>query len=307
MPFAEASLIAFLQRHAAQGPDVAVGIGHDAAVVRAPSGDGLVLKSDQTIEDVHFTRGEAPWELFGRKAIARVLSDLGAVGARPIACLCSLAVPDDVDEEAARAVLRGVLSLADGAPTSLVGGDLARSPRGVCIDVSALGFLDGRAPMLRAGARPGDALVVTGPLGRSRDGHHLRFPPRWREGMALAGSGGVRACIDLSDGLGRDVHHLAAASGVGARIAARRLPRRRGADGTPATVAQALHDGEDFELLFAAAPADLLRLRALPALAGVELTEVGVCTPATEGVVVVHDDGAVEPLPPGGYQHHFGG
>lgn len=307
MSFAEASLVAFLQRHAAQGPDVAVGIGHDAAVVRAPGGDGLVLKSDQTIEDVHFTRGEAPWELFGRKAIARVLSDLGAVGARPIACLCSLALPDDVDEEAARAVLRGVLSLADGAPTSLVGGDLARSPRGVCIDVSALGFLDGRTPMLRAGARPGDALVVTGPLGRSRDGHHLRFTPRWREGVALAGSGGVRACIDLSDGLGRDVHHLAAASGVGARLDARRLPRRRGADGTPATVAQALHDGEDFELLFAAAPADLLRLRALPALAGVELTEVGVCTPASDGVVLVHDDGAVEPLPPGGYQHHFGG
>jgi thiamine-monophosphate kinase len=307
MPFAEASLIAFLRRHAAQGADVAVGIGHDAAVVRSPSGDGLVLKSDQTIEDVHFTRGEAPWELFGRKAIARVLSDLGAVGARPIACLCSLAVPDDVDEEAARAVLRGVLSLADGAPASLVGGDLSRSPRGVCIDVSALGFLEGRAPMLRAGARPGDALVATGPLGRSRDGHHLRFTPRWREGVALAGSGRVRACIDLSDGLGRDVHHLAAASGVGARLDARRLPRRCGADGAPATVAQALHDGEDFELLFAAAPADVPHLRTLPALAGVELTEVGVCTQATDGIVLVREDGAVEPLPPGGYQHRFGG
>lgn len=307
MPFSEASLVDFLRRRAARGPEVAVGIGHDAAVVRSPHGDGLVLKSDQTIEDVHFTRGEAPWELFGRKAVARVLSDLGAVGARPVACLCSLALPDDVDEAMARAILAGVMELADGAPASLVGGDLARSPRGVVIDVSALGFLESRAPMLRAGARIGDALVVTGPLGCSRDGHHLRFTPRWREGMALAESGLVRACIDLSDGLGRDVHHLAAASGVGVRLDASALPRRRGADGAPATVAQALHDGEDFELLFAVAATDLPRLRALPALRDVTLAEIGVCTPATDGVVLAREDGAVEALPPGGYQHRFGG
>lgn len=307
MPFSEASLVDFLRRRAARGPEVAVGIGHDAAVVRSPHGDGLVLKSDQTIEDVHFTRGEAPWRLFGRKAVARVLSDLGAIGARPVACLCSLALPDDVDEAAARDILDGVMELADGAPTSLVGGDLSRSPRGVVIDVSALGFLEGRAPMLRAGAQPGDALVVTGPLGRSRDGHHLRFTPRWREGMALAASGLARACIDLSDGLGRDVHHLAAASGVGVRLDARALPRRRGADGGLATAAQALHDGEDFELLFAVAAADLPRVRALPALAGVALAEVGVCTRAADGVVLAREDGAVEAMPPGGFQHRFGG
>ncbi|MBM3972664.1 MAG: thiamine-phosphate kinase [Planctomycetes bacterium] len=306
MPYSEAFLVDFLRRRAARGPEVAVGIGHDAAVVRSPCGDGLVLKSDQTIEDVHFTRGEAPWELFGRKAVARVLSDLGAIGARPVACLCSLALPDDVDEAAARAILTGVMELADGAPTSLVGGDLSRSPRGVVIDVSALGFLEGRAPMLRAGARPGDALVVTGPLGRSRDGHHLRFTPRWREGVALAASGLVRACIDLSDGLGRDAHHLAAASNIGVRLEARALPRRRGADGVLATVAQALHDGEDFELLFAVAPSDLPRLRALPGLADVELAEIGACTAATSGVVLAREDGAVEALPPGGFQHHLG-
>ncbi len=306
MPFSEASLVEFLRRSAARGPAVEVGIGHDAAVVRSPRGDGLVLKSDQTIEDVHFTRGEAPWELFGRKAVARVLSDLGAVGARPIACLCSLALPDDVDEASAKAILAGVMALADGAPTSLVGGDLSRSPRGVVIDVSALGFLEGRTPMLRAGARPGDALVVTGPLGRSRDGHHLRFAPRWREGIALAASSMVRACIDLSDGLGRDVHHLATASGVGVRIDARALPRRRGADGTPATVAQALHDGEDFELLFAIGADDLARLRTLPDLAAVSLQQVGVCTDAAAGVVLTREDGVVEALPPGGFQHRFG-
>jgi thiamine-monophosphate kinase len=307
MAFSEASLVEFVRARAARGGDVVVGIGHDAAVVRSPHGDGLVLKSDQTIEDVHFTRGEAPWDLFGRKALARVLSDLGAVGARPVACLCSLALPDDVDEAAARAILDGVMALADGAPTSLVGGDLSRSPRGVVIDISALGFLEGRAPMLRSGARPGDALVVTGPLGRSRDGHHLRFTPRWREGVALAASGLAHACIDLSDGLGRDVHHLAGASGVGARIDAPSLPRRRGADGRPATVAEALHDGEDFELLFAAAPADLPRLRALPEFADVTLAQVGVCTEATAGVVLTREDGAIEPLAPGGYQHRFGG
>ena len=117
-----------------------------------------MLKSDQTIEDVHFTRGEAPWELFGRKAIARVLSDLGAVGARPIACLCSLALPDDVDEEAARAVLRGVLSLAEGMAAFALAGMLALTAgrdAGVAAHAAALA-----APLAIGLASAGAALLV---------------------------------------------------------------------------------------------------------------------------------------------------
>jgi thiamine-monophosphate kinase len=306
MAFSEGSLIRFLASRARCGSLVEVGIGHDAAVVRSRAGDGLVLKSDQTIEDVHFRRTEAPLGLFGRKALARVLSDLGAVGARPIACLCSAALPDDLDEQGAHALFDGLLALADGDTISLVGGDLSRSPHGIHLDVAALGYLDGRTPMLRSGARRGDALVVTGPLGGSRAGHHLRFEPRWRQGVALAGSGLVHACIDLSDGLARDLHHVVQASRVGARLDAEALPRRLLPDGQRASIAQALHDGEDFELLFAAPPTALPVLAALPEFAAVALTRIGTVVEPGQGVSLVDGQGATTPLPHGGFEHQFG-
>jgi thiamine-monophosphate kinase len=307
MPFTEGALVDWLEQRAPRGPEVVVGIGHDAAVLRVPSGEGLVLKSDQTIEGVHFTRAEAPLALAGRKALARVLSDLGAVGARPIAALCSAALPDDLSESGARELFDGLLELARAHGVSLVGGDLSRSPRGIALDVCGFGLMEGRTPMLRSGARPGDALLVTGPLGGSRAGHHLRFEPRWREGVALAESGRVHACIDLSDGLARDLHLLARSSKVGARIDVEALPRRTLQAGARASVEQALHDGEDFELLFAAAPADVGGLLALPRLSRVALTRIGVVTPAPEGVALVDGSGRASPLRPGGFEHRFGG
>jgi thiamine-monophosphate kinase len=306
MPLSEQSIVEFLKRAAVNGPAVEVGIGHDAAVVRSPSGDGLVLKCDQTLEEVHFARHEQPFELVGRKALARVLSDLGAVGARPIACLCSLALPDDVKEGDVQALFRGLLELAQRDGVSLVGGDLSRSTRGVVVDVSALGFLEGRTPMLRRGAQTGDLLVVTGPLGGSREGWHLRFEPRWREGIALAASGAVHAAIDLSDGLARDLHHVARASNVGARIELAALPLRGLSGGGRATVAQALQEGEDFELLLALAPERFADVARLPELKQVTLTQIGVVTPAHAGVVTVDAHGNVTALPAGGYQHQLG-
>jgi thiamine-monophosphate kinase len=305
MPFTERSLIDYLRSRAAPHAAVVVGIGHDAAVVRAPGGEAMALKSDQTIEDVHFTRGEAPLGLVGRKALARVLSDLGAIGARPLAALCSAALPADLDEAAARALFDGLLALAEEHGVALVGGDLARSPRGIALDVAALGAMEGRAPMLRSGARPGDALVVTGPLGGSRAGHHLRFDPRWREGVALARSGLVHACIDLSDGLARDLRQLAAESRTGARIDAAKLPRRRLFGGALATVEQALQDGEDYELLFAAPRAALPELTALPELKNVTLTAIGEVVAGGE-LTLAGEMGGVAPLPTGGFEHRLG-
>ena len=306
MAFQEQSIVEYLLRAAARGPAVEVGIGHDAAVVRSPKGDGLVLKCDQTIEDVHFVRSEQPLGLVGRKALARVLSDLGAVGARPVACLCALALPDGVTEADVRALFDGMLELARRDGVSLVGGDLSRTRGGIALDVSALGFLEGRRALLREGAQPGDVLAVTGPLGGSREGWHLRFEPRWREGIALAESGAVHAAIDLSDGLARDLHHVCRASKVGARVELARLPLRALAGGKAETVAQALHDGEDFELLLALAPDRFEEVAQLPALASVHVTRIGVVTAAEAGVQAVDAAGNVTDLPPGGYQHRFG-
>ena len=306
MALTERSLVAWLESRAPRGPEVAVGIGHDAAVVRSPAGEGLVLKSDQTIEGVHFLRGEQPWEQVGRKALARVLSDVGAVGGRPVAALCSLALPADVGETEVHALFEGLLALAQPHGVSLVGGDLSRSPRGVAIDVAGLGFMEGRTPLRRDGARPGDLVVVSGPLGGSRAGHHHAFEPRWRLGIALAASGAVTSSIDLSDGLARDLRQIAAASRVGARVELARLPLRPLDGGARATVAQALHDGEDYELLFTVAPDRWRALASLPELAALPHAVLGSITSEREGIVAVSADGRVGPLPAGGFEHALG-
>jgi thiamine-monophosphate kinase len=148
--------------------------------------------------------------------------------------------------------------------------------------------------------------VVTGPLGGSRTGHHLRFEPRWREGVALAASGLVHACIDLSDGLARDLHHIARASNVGARVDTQALPLRVLPNGGRATAVQALQDGEDFELLFALPPAAIASLAARPELSAVTLVRIGTVVPPGDGVTLVDAAGGSTPLSPGGFEHRFG-
>ena len=134
-------------------------------------------------------------------------------------------------------------------------------------------------------------------------GHHLEFEPRWRAGMALAAEDAVHAAIDLSDGLGKDLHHVLQASGVGARVDAAAIPRRRLPAG-PVSLEAALHDGEDFELLLAIDPLAEERLRHLPALADLEIRRIGTVTAGPDAVLVA-DDGAVTPFPPGGYEHRL--
>jgi thiamine-monophosphate kinase len=303
MDQSESEFLRWLQRRVPRGAGVQVGIGDDAAVLQPPHGGALVMASDQTVEGVHFLRAEASWKLVGRKALARNLSDLAAMGARPWVALLSAALPADLADEVVRELFEGVIELAEQESTSLVGGDLCRSTGGVSLDVSVVGCMEGRDPLLRSGARVGDELLVTGDLGGSRRGHHLRFQPRWREAIALADSGAVHAAIDLSDGLGRDLPQLAEASHVGFVLEVDRLPRRSDTAGNPESVSAALNDGEDFELLLAVQPGFLEELRALPELEHTALTRIGVVT--QEGQSLQSGDGSVTPLVSGGYEHRF--
>lgn len=278
-------------------PGVVLGVGDDGAVLDPGHRGPLVLATDQTLEDVHFTVGPASWRQVGRKALARNLSDLAAMGARPWVALLSVAWPGQHPDEGLRELFQGLLEHGAENETALVGGDLSRSPSSVCVTVTVAGLLEGRTPLTRGGASVGDELFVTGALGASGTGHHLTFTPRWREGLALAQSGVVHAALDLSDGLARDLPRMTSVSAVGARIDGRRLPRRAGAN-----LDQCLHDGEDFELLFAAAPGteDIL-VRALAPLA---VTRIGVCT---EGPLeMLDEEGAVTRWPEGGYEHTLG-
>jgi thiamine-monophosphate kinase len=214
---------------------VVLGIGDDAAVLD----DGTVVSTDILVEGVHFDLGRTSPRDVGHRAATANLSDLAAMGARPVALLAAFGLPSGFD--AAAEIAAGMRE--HGVP--IAGGDLSRAPV-LIVSVTALGRSE--RPVRRSGGRPGDLLVVTGPLGgQAAAGYAHRVMPRTDEGCALASV--ATAMIDLSDGIATDAARLARASGTGAVIELERLPRAPGA-----TVEQAATGGEDYELLAAVPP-----------------------------------------------------
>lgn len=268
------------------GEGVVLGVGDDCAVLTPPPGERLVATVDMLVEGVHFHRSALDGEGLGRRALAVNLSDIASMGARPLWALVSLGLPAWVDDGFLAALYRGIGDLATRYGLAVVGGNLTRLPERLAIDITVVGAA--ARPVARGGARPGDALYVTGCLGAAAaelaGGRHREPEPRLSEGRALAASGGVRAMIDISDGLVQDLGHVCAASGVGAALAAGSIPVAAGA-----TLEQALYGGEDYELLLAAEPAARLPL---------PLYRIGELRPAGEGLTL---DG--RPLPVRGWDH----
>lgn len=222
---------------AGEAPSVAsgdVGIGDDAAVV-----DGLLLAIDTLVAGVHFPAREAKLEDVGWKSVVVNASDIAAMGGRPRHCVVSVAGPPDIDLQL---LYRGIAEASAEYHCPVVGGDLTNAGE-VMVTVAMTGAVDGAA-VLRSGARAGDKLYVTGPLGAAAaSGWTIRPRARVEEGVA-ARRIGATAMIDVSDGLAADVGHLATASDVG--VVLEDVPVAPGA-----TLEQALGGGEDFELVFA--------------------------------------------------------
>jgi thiamine-monophosphate kinase len=245
----EASLLSAIEARArrmgvAAGNGVITGIGDDCAVFRQKgAASDLIFTTDMMHEGVHFRWDEEPADV-GHKALARSLSDCASMGARPLFCLVSLAMP----AEAARwaeGFYQGLLKLARTHGVVLAGGDLASAERISC-DVMVCGEAPRGKALLRSAARPGERLCVSGPLGKAalaldRRGRFLP-QPKLALGAALR-QAGVRCAMDLSDGLSLDLARLALASGCAAEVSD--VPVARGA-----TLQHALHGGEDYELLF---------------------------------------------------------
>jgi thiamine-monophosphate kinase len=251
--------------------------GDDCAVVRAAlrGGKYLLLKSDCVIEGRHF-QPDTPAAQVGWKALARPLSDIAACAGRPLHALITIALPGDTTTARARGIYRGLGRCAAEFGVLIVGGETARTDGPVMIAVSLTGEVAPKRCCLRSAGKAGDALFVTGRLGGSlATGHHLNFRPRLSEARWLAKNFKIRAMMDLSDGLGADLPRLALASGVGFQIDPEALPR---ADGV--TPEQAMHDGEDYELLFSLPAADALELSAQWAekFPDVALTRIGELT-----------------------------
>jgi thiamine-monophosphate kinase len=224
------------------------GVGDDCAVLDAPRrGEVWLLKTDAVVEGVHFARS-TPAALVGRKAMARCLSDIAAAGGTPRAALVTLAAPGEMPLARVRGLYAGLARLARRTGVRLSGGESVRAKH-LLISVTVVGTTLRSRVVTRSGGRPGDILCVTGRLGNTRAGHHLRFQPRLEEGRWLAHGRWVTAMMDLSDGLASDLPRLARRSKTGWVLDRAALPLRAGA-----TLNGAECDGEDFELLFSVSP-----------------------------------------------------
>lgn len=259
-----------------QDASVATGPGDDCAVLKSPGGGGteLLAAVDQLARGVHYT-ADTPPELAGEKLLKRNLSDIAAMGGSPRWALLTVAAGGR-DAEWILKFCRGVTRCAEKYAVPVVGGDLAGL--GDDTEVATLTIM-GEVPagqaVLRSGARPGDALYVTGKIGNSFSSrHHLTFSPRLEEGKFLRGR--ATAMLDVSDGLLLDARRLARASQVDLAIDAARVPLRTGAE-----LPGALSDGEDYELLFTAPPELETKWRGDL----VELTRIGWVRPGTGRVL----------------------
>ncbi len=316
----------------AHDADLLAGIADDAAVYRVGDGRVHVVTTDALIEGVHFDRLFMPMEYLGFKAMSINVSDVAAMNALPRYATVALGLPNNVSVEMVEAFYRGVKRACDAYGLTVVGGDTTAA-RFMTVAVTVIGEAAEDAVVYRSGARPGDALCVTGDLGGAFAG--LKVLLAQRKEMEAAGEGfrpniepfrhvirrqltpqarvdvvrgwaerGVRphALIDVSDGLASEVHHLCNRSGCGALLHVAAVPvaleTRNAADVFDDEVdTYALFGGEDYELLFAASPNDLDRLD--PETFNV----VGEFTDAEAGVRAQTPEGQTIPLEPGGFKH----
>lgn len=242
----EDALLARLLRGLPVGAGVLTGPGDDCAIIGRPRDRRwLLLKTDCVIEHVHFTPETDPRRV-GWKALCRAISDIAAMGGEPKHALVTVAAPRTQSVAWLDGFYAGVAKAARKYGVGIVGGETARSPGAVFVNVALTGEVERTHCVHRSGGRPGDVLYVSGRLGGSLAGKHLDFTPRVAEARWLATHFRPRAMMDLSDGLAADLPRLAAASGCGFQIDETRIPRTRGC-----SLDQALGDGEDYELLFA--------------------------------------------------------
>jgi thiamine-monophosphate kinase len=334
----ERELTRHLRGRIPAAPDLPVGVGDDAAAVALES--PVLVTGDVLVEGVHFVREAAPARLVGRKALTVNLSDVAAMGGISRHALVSLCLPSELELSWVDSLYDGLLERAAEVGVSIVGGNVARSPAAIVVDVTLLG--EAPEPLLRSGAVPGDLVVVTGELGAAAEGvallrqgarldedGELAATGMWTESSAdavctclraqldprpplalarsLAERGLARAGMDLSDGLSTDLAEMCRQSGLGARVEALAVPispavagLERARGGDARAVA--LHGGEDYELLLAVAPGQFEELQELARVWGVAICAIGEFFEGSPEVRL-RDDSGEHPMPPAGHDH----
>jgi len=305
MTRSEFAYIEWLRRQTPSDRRVLVGPGDDAAALGLTPDRPCLVTTDMLLDGSCFVLAEAGPRRVGRKAMAVNLSDIAAMAGRPVAAVVSVGLPRRGGRALAEELYLGLREVADAFDTAIVGGDTNSWDGPLVISVTLLGEATARGAVTRSGARPGDWLLVTGPLGGSLLGKHLDFTPRVHEALRLHEAADLHALIDISDGLAADVHHLCDESRCGAVLRAEAIPISDAAralnDGRP-PLQHALGDGEDFELVCAVAPADGERLLRTQPAPGITLHHVGGCVAAG---LWLEEGGQRRPLAPLGYVHEL--
>ena len=275
---------------------VNLGVGDDLAILQWPADELLLIGVDQMIDGVHFDSAIHSPRQIGIKAMNRNLSDCAAMACLPAAALAAVAFPRTMSLAHAKEIYLGLRQAADAFQCPVVGGDTAATPGRLTLAVTILGRTGGARPVPRTGAKPGDGIYVTGPLGGSILGRHMTFTPRVDLGRQLASL--ATAMIDLSDGLARDLRHICQDSGVGAAIDAASIPIHPDAIELAtrdhlSPLDHALTDGEDYELLFTTATQTSI---------GTRIGQIH----ATPGIWLGERDQPRRPLHPMGWEHRLG-
>lgn len=305
-----------------------MGIGDDCAVLPKDSKTDLVMTTDLLVEDIDFRLAWSKPEFIGHKALAVSLSDLAAMGAKPLWAMTSIGVPTSVwNSDFVEKFYDGWFRLAEKFQVELVGGDVSKTPDKIVIDSIVAGEVKKNKAVLRSGAKVGDLIFVTGNLGAAAAGlqllenqlsydsadkiwqknllmKQLQPSPKISEGLFLSENNLATAMIDLSDGLSSDLTHLCRASRVGAKIYAGKIPFHKNLPSIAKSLDEKLHfsldGGEDFELLFTVNPKKKFHLE--NELENLNFSHFGEVT-ANEGIIELSIEDKIQILQPKGFRH----
>lgn len=280
-----------------------IGIGDDMAQVRLGTNGTVLITTDMLLDGTHFNLSTATMEQVGAKAMNCSLSDCAAMATIPVCAVAAVALPKGYGATELKRLHKGLVKAGRKFDCHLIGGDITawHDPDSrFAVNVTILSrSAPGIEPVRRNGARPGDVICVTGTLGGSLRRKHLSFTPRVREALALASAAKIHAMMDITDGLSTDLNRICKQSGVGAILDASQIPISRDARRSINPLASALHDGEDFELLFTLHPRQLSRVKCLP---GIPVTRIGIVT-ERKYLMISGIDGRLQPMQPKGYDH----
>ena len=302
----EFSFIKWIRGNQKKDKDVVIGIGDDCASIRINGDNVFLVTTDMLVEGTHFDLKKSTLEEVGSKSIACSISDIAAMGCSAEYAVISICFPHETKTKFARELYRGIKKMADAFNIKIIGGDIVSSKKTVVINVTMYGRNEGLKTISRSGAKMDDAIMVTGALGGSILGKHITFKPRMKEGLLLNKKFNINSMIDISDGLASDLGHILEESGVGAVLYENEVPisadavklaRKTGLS----ALHHALHDGEDYELLFTLSDKEsekLLASRSFPA----QLSKIGHIN-KSKGIKMQGADGKLKRIKSLGYKH----